>query len=553
MRFLVSVPCVLFVLFGVAHCFLFSEAHYYFWDEFAQWGLVTREVVSTHELYGLASNARRPTAPPAAALWHYFVCTNATYTEGNTYFAQFLLLIAPILPLYEGLSFRRPGWIAVVAALQLFLLANLGHGVTSLFVDHLLSTFFAGILFVHVANPQSRRTLALLALPLFVLTLLKESGVFFAASAALFLVLHHLVHAVGSPAEILRQLRGDRRTAALMCLVLLTPAVAVASWQLRLALLDSDEPPRSAWGIGSRALSRSDDAVSQEALVVRRFVEVFLEQPTSRSEASERFNAFNYTMMPEYRNGGRFSTLGWLVFYVFASGLAFLCARDRERKRAIALLTLYLLAVFAVYGFVMLRVYVTDEGHGALLSSYLRYVNTALLPMVLLSLAWFLPATSFLRPEAQGSWHAPVLTAVLVALFAMETPYFKPLYVARRHHDFRRVTEPWTEQVAARIEAGRSLFVYLPQPGGGLLSWILTYQLTPLPTAVRSGLPEEDPLREALAHDYVWIVETTPELDDKLRSASATTRLLSNFVYRVEDRSGGVALIPLFRPTAAEN
>ena len=56
-RFLTSVPCVLFVFYAAANWLLFSEAQYYFWDEFTQWGLVTREMLATHNLYDLASNA----------------------------------------------------------------------------------------------------------------------------------------------------------------------------------------------------------------------------------------------------------------------------------------------------------------------------------------------------------------------------------------------------------------------------------------------------------------------------------------------------------------
>jgi hypothetical protein len=545
LRFLVSVPCVVFVFCAIAHWFLFSEAHYHFWDELAQWGLVTREIVSTHELYGLASNARRATAPPAAALWHYFVCANIGYSEGITYFAHWLLVIAPILPLYQGLSFRRPGWIVMVAALQLLLLANLGNGVASLFVDPLLSTFFAGILFVHLADPKSRTTLGLLALPLFVLTLLKESGVFFAASAALFVALSHLAHTARSPSDALRRLRGDRRIAALLCLVVLTPAVGVGSWQLRVALLEGDEPPRSVWGIGSRMLSPEDHEVDQSTLVARRFLEVFLSQPMSRSEASESRNAFNYSYMvwSERRDRPRLSTLGWLGFYALASGLALLCLRGGELRRSISLVTPYLLGIFGIYTLVLLRVYATDEGHGTLLSSYVRYMNTVLLPMILLSLAWFLPAMSSGRPGVRLRWRAPILLAALAALYAVETPYFEPLYAPRPHLDFRRLTEPWTDHIAAQIKPGRSLFVYVPRQYGSSARWALTYQLTPVPITLRSQLPDDEAVREALSHDYLWIFETTPDLAEKLPKTVAGASPEARAVYRVEHRPGGEVVL----------
>ncbi len=202
-----------------------------------------------------------------------------------------------------------------------------------------------------------------------------------------------------------------------------------------------------------------------------------------------------------------------------------------------------IIGVFGVYTLVLLRVYATDEGHGTLLSSYVRYMNTVLLPMILLSLAWLLPAMSLHRRDARLRWRAPILLAALVALYAVETPYFKPLYTPRPHLDFRRLTEPWTDHITAQIKPGRSLFVYVPRLYGPSARLALTYQLTPVPITLRSHLPDDEAVREALSHDYLWIFETTPDLEEKLPKTIGGAELEARAVYRVERGPGGEVVL----------
>jgi len=553
-HFLVSVPSVVFVSFAVGYWLTFSEAHYAYWDEFSQWGLATREILATNELYDLASNVRRPTAPPGAALWHYFVCRNTATTEGATYFAHFVLSSSALLPLYDGLSFRRAGWVLLTAALELLVLLNLGNGITILYVDQLISCFFAGILLVHLADPGSRPALLLLAAPLFALTLIKEPAVFFAGSAALFVAFHHLVTKAGGLGAGIRLLRSDHRAAAALCFVLVTPLLAVGSWQVRLASLESDHPPRSVWGTGARVIGDTDYETGFEDLVVERFVEVFLGQPMSRSKESEELNAFRYPGPMNAKEGLRFSTLGWLLCFGAASCAAWACAQGRDQKRKIALMTATLLVVFAAYATSLLRVYVTDGEYGTRLSSYVRYVNTALFPMLLISLAWFLPATTLRHFEPRSRWCAPVLLAFLSTLYAIETPNFKPLHTVRPMHPFRVWTQPMSDRIAKEVGAGHSLFVYvLPKyEASRLIRMALVYQLTPVRATVRATIPDDQVLLEALEHDYIWIFSRTPELVDRFRSAFGSEPPQPGVVYRIDRRSGALELIPILARSTAD-
>ena len=68
LRLLGSPAVVVFAAGAALHAWTFSSAEYHFYDEYAQWGLLSREILTTGELYGLDSHARRPTAPPAMTI-----------------------------------------------------------------------------------------------------------------------------------------------------------------------------------------------------------------------------------------------------------------------------------------------------------------------------------------------------------------------------------------------------------------------------------------------------------------------------------------------------
>ena len=136
----VWVPLVLLILFWWIH----ADSQFLYWDEYSHWGTYVREMSVTHQLWTAETNAAHPDYPPLAALWQYFIILPFGYSEGGVYLAQFILLLAPLTIFFEFLSGKRLIWIPFLLAFFALGLANYGHGISSLYMDHMLSVWYSG-------------------------------------------------------------------------------------------------------------------------------------------------------------------------------------------------------------------------------------------------------------------------------------------------------------------------------------------------------------------------------------------------------------------------
>jgi hypothetical protein len=328
--------------------------------------------------------------------------------------------------------------------------------------------------------------------------------------------------------------------------VLLAAPLAVASWQLRLAAAGGDMEARSVWGVGARVVGTADLGAERDVALGPRFIELLSALPMSRSPVTESYNAFSYPLLEEFAAERQLGVAGWLAFFALASSLAWWSARDPARRRLIRQLSIYLAGVFAAYLFAIYRVYDTAP-NGEAFSSFIRYVNTLLLPMLLISLAWFLPAPSG-GPEAMERQRSgPALCVLLVALFAVEAPYAKPLVEAPPKHRFRQGVQPATRQIVGGLAAGSRLLV-LGAPASRFERWMLAYELTPLRVTLRVEdvtRIEDDGSTGALAdHDFVWFLRAPRSLDPEVAAALGAEAPNPHVVYRVDGAPAGARFAP---------
>lgn len=76
--------------------------------------------------------------PRGTALFQYWVTKSIGWSEGNTYWAQSLLVLAGAVAILEGLIWRQ--WIRIILTLNIVFLAVFifGYSLQSLYVDHVL-------------------------------------------------------------------------------------------------------------------------------------------------------------------------------------------------------------------------------------------------------------------------------------------------------------------------------------------------------------------------------------------------------------------------------
>jgi len=179
-----SFPLLLFLVLPVLYWLVHAESKPMFWDEYSHWGVYIREMADTHQLYGAETNASNSDYPPGAPLWQYFFTLLPGYSEGAVYLAQFVLLITPLLVLFEKINVRQWFWVPVILALLALGLANFGHGIVSLYTDHILSVWYAGVMLQALSSDKTRLLeIGLLSMPLSVILMIKDAGLPLVASA----------------------------------------------------------------------------------------------------------------------------------------------------------------------------------------------------------------------------------------------------------------------------------------------------------------------------------------------------------------------------------
>ncbi|RTL56010.1 MAG: hypothetical protein EKK46_05325 [Rhodocyclaceae bacterium] len=163
------------------------------WDEFSHWGTVIRAVVSANTFHFEPNPLYFQDYPPGTALFAYFVLTILGYSEGGAYFAYALILLAHCIPFFGLASRRGPVVLMASITLSLVLIRFLGHGWSSVLIDHVLSVCFAGLISAYLVIREETGPRWPLALMFITLVLAKHAGTSLALVACVVMVMDSLV------------------------------------------------------------------------------------------------------------------------------------------------------------------------------------------------------------------------------------------------------------------------------------------------------------------------------------------------------------------------
>jgi hypothetical protein len=552
----ISVPITVLVLSVALFWLVHGNSVYLFYDEYAHWGIYVKEMLALDGFWLADTNSMHPRYPPAAPLWQYLFNVFGEPSEGTAYLAQFVLLLTPLLVLWERITWRRAYWLLLIWALCLLALTNFGLGISSLYVDHVIGSWFIGTILCFVMHsPDVRRGMAY-ALPLVTLALLKESSLAFSLAAAGVLAL-----LVWVPSwQRSRRLDADAVRALLFVIVISLPAaLCLRAWEWRLDRVGAPTDLEAVGGIVSGMTgSRAQVDADQGAEITRRFLEVFSEQQLANDAVSRQFNAFTYPIREMFTDRYRLSTLGlFAVFSIWWLGLTILVLRGAERWRwgivasGIALTGVaYIVALYFTYRF-------ASGEYGLSLSSYTRYVGTIALPMLIASFAPLLPA--FRSREQETSWrivgrsiprHSMLAFVGCIGLYVFETPYLRPVFERNAPDALRQQLEPVTASIHATV--GRSsVWLYMPNDySNRFLGHLLQYLMAPTPTYVERDKTflqrtPDDVLEDWSKFDYVWLpTELEPELENRFVEVAGLPLTDRLFVVST-DESGKARLTPV--------
>jgi hypothetical protein len=552
----VSIPIAVLALCVAFFWLVHRNSLYMLYDEYSHWGIYIKEMLALDGFWLADTNSLHPRYPPAAPLWQYLFNVFREPSEGTTYLAQFLLLLTPLLVLWERIAWRRGHWMVLILALCLVAVTNFGVGISTVYVDHVIGAWFVGTILCFVMDSPTWRRGMVYALPLATLALLKESSFAFSLAAAAILgllVWFQSWNHSGRPAT------SAVRALLTVAIITLPAVLCLRAWEWR---LDHMGMPNDLEAVGDIVSGMTGDRqevdAEQGAEITRRFLEVFSEQQLSNDSVSSEFNGFVYETRELFTDRYRLSTLGLFVtFSIWWIGLTVLVLRGPERRiwgivaSGVALTGIaYLVALYLTYRF-------AAGEYGLLLSSYTRYARTIALPMLIVCFAPLLPA--FRGPEPERAWrilgrsaprHSILALVGCVGLYVFETPYLRPVFEKNAVDTLRPELEP----IAAAIHSavGRSsVWLYLPNDyENRFVGHLFQYLMTPTPIHVeraRAFLDREpsEVLEDWSKFDYVWLPsEVNAEIAN--RFAEVTGLPLIDRLFLVStDESGKTRLEPL--------
>lgn len=559
LRKAIPVPVGVFAILCVAYWLVQSGSAFFYYDEYSHWGVFLREMLSLDQLWGADTNSMHPRYLPGAALWQYFFAVFSRNPEGAAYLAQFVLLIAPLIVLWEKTGWRQTYWHLGILALLIIAAHNFGHGFTSIYVDHILGAWFAGVVlnFLFCMKYIKAPELLSFLLPVAVIVLLKSTGVFFALAATG--IMTALLFAHTEPGSARLTLAQRFRQAALLPVAAAILCVSILFvWSVNRSSIEPATNGTTTAGVFNRLVAHESifDA-AQQAELTRRYVDVVFHQQISKDSISAKYNAFNYRLMPQYKKDFRLTTASMLSlsFISLLMLVLFVIPAANRHLWIIAAGGTLLTAVAYIAVLYLGYRYVSADTNGFKMSSYVRYAQSMLLPVVLLSFAPLLPAFASIDQwqlkigsRLKIGRSTLVFALALAALYVFERPYLRPLYTPQLAPEFRTQFDPITSQLREKIGPARLWVFYPDTAANSFAGQILQYQLSPGRVYVEHDaevlLGDPGKLKSELKNwEYLWYVTGSPELDiafQRLLGETPTER-----VYKIDSSDGGVRFEPV--------
>lgn len=549
----VAVLALLCAWFWIVH----GEDQYFLHDEYSHWGVFIKEMLALDGFWTADTNALHPRYPPAAPLWQYLFNAFLPPSEARTYFAHFVLLLAPLLALWNSVRWSQPFWIVAILALVVVAVANFGLGVSTLYVDPMVGAWYLGTLLAALADREpALRRVVVYAAPLAVIALLKDVGLCFALSGAV-IVCTLFRHGLG------RSSSAWLRTGIALLLLAAPALLAVQAWSWNRDAVGATSGIHSLGGVldGIR-LQLTGAALEHEAEIARRFWEVFFGQQISNSPISWEYAEFSYGIRDLYTDRFPLTTFGLLAAFVV--WWAFVCYAwlPRESRGRWLLVAGGVLITSLAYIAALHSSYQFSFGERGLeLPSYVRYIQVVALPMLLVSFLPLLPAFAETSRDATARvrtrYRAGILTAAVIALCAFETPYLRPILEPNPPVERRAAVEPHLAAIGAAVGRSR-LWVYFPgDTDSTFFGHMVQYLLAPTPVAVEDSPgffenADADTIASTWREiDYVWVAEI-PTVEAGIGLARFTAGPARPGLYRPEWSDDRCSLIPLVDATAAQ-
>jgi len=381
------------------------DATFVGWDVFSHWGLVSKEIASTHALIARDSTVIFKDYPPGAAIFQYFTSLGAGFSESGALISQALLICAATTAILIG----RPAWVglAVFGFVYLAVFTFVEHGFQNLAVDHLLALVFGCALGSYYLSSDPDRVWRVVPVA-FALPLLKSVGMLLAVFLVLSVAFDQLLF------------NGRRALGALLMLTAM-PFVANATWKTHVSSLDAGVTFKLHVSVSELTAAFSGGrATADQRFTIQRFTGALGEQVVGSSSALSE--------APVWARGWTLQQWAWL----FAWSVVVLCIVHWKsgclRRLLLAVASLCALTVAFSVGLLVMYLFSFGPYEGTRLASYSRYMGTIVLSTLTVILAWVLSGIP--QERWRGSLSRLVIGVLVFAMAGLTAPeayhFFRP-------------------------------------------------------------------------------------------------------------------------------
>ena len=510
-----SVPFIIFTISSILYLFFMKDAHFFFWDEYSHWGPFIKELYFFDSFYDASSQITHLRYPPGISIWDYFIVSNLFYSEGNIYFAYFLILFSSTLMMYERLNWKHFYWIILVFVIQMVIFATYGHWFSCIYVDHIIGALFTGLILSYLVDRYSNMELLLFIFPLVSLVLVKEVGLFFAlAFVGLIWLLQFDTLRKQDNISFIRTFISLKKLTFVLIIIFLSSFIALKSWNIRQDSLGVGKEKQTISGIVTAMVSDKKVLDNKTEIEVKeRFWEVVAFQQLHKEKISLNYNEFSYGIMSKYKNHLKLSTLGSFLFFIFLSLMVYFLISEKTQKHRVVLISSYLLTISVGYLLILYMSYLIAFGNDALrIPSFVRYMNIAMLPLFFIAFTFFLPLFYKFKKDSLKIYLSFFLLIVLFIIFTK--PYIQPLY-SQLSNGFRVNIDKRTQEIVEVVPKGAKLLVIFPIKNNGSLNNILKYNLMPIRATISENNLEKKKLEEILKiyskYEYIWFASLNQE------------------------------------------
>ena len=411
------------------------------WDEFNYWGIATKDIFINSSFIKHSEGVVLKSYPHASVLFHYFVDTAmGRFSEGIAYFAQNILLFAPLVVFFQKINYKKASTIVITLCFCYFSLFTFGHwssnpisggaGVfLSLFADTVLAVFFGMSISSYFLAEEKKNVLLQLLPVVICMPLIKDAGGLLTGILILIIITDQLLgrYYFKSKNDCMKERKGITIRIVLLIVFFITSCVATQTKILEGNLFSRLQKKGS-----SQSAQGFYDQKQRKQITLTAFKKAVKFEQVGAAKINISYGKSQEETILKQKSFASYPTPMFFWLFIFAMiSVASFGVEKSVRKRQIVLFNGWLIVGLIIYLFAMFikNLYASVAYEGLYLASFSRYVGMYFLSWCLVIYAFSLDAYSKIKSSVVLRYLFLLTLPMIVVLTTPEISFmflFKP-------------------------------------------------------------------------------------------------------------------------------